>query len=1483
MLSPKMQRVKVNDSQLIMLSEKAHQDYTMKGPLHKRTEDMARWQLRWFLLYQNLLFYYENEQCSRPNGVVLLEGCYCETLITAKGKESEKQHEMNVTNGDSHSEMSQTTLLKHCFAIYYRRENERKYELKAATEFECKTWIDAIQSASFNKLLLQKEHLEQKYLHLLRITESEKSDKAQYESRCIDLKLEVQELRTELNAARKKLKATSHGSVSHTMGLFDNGDTLGVPVPTPLEMQKIKKVQSFFRGWLCRRRWKQIVEQYIKSPHAESMRKRNSLVFNMVEAEEDYTRQMEILVSCFLRPFLMAASSKKPPCCHEDVNSIFLNSESLLFFHQIFLKGLTSRMESWPTLVLGDLFDMLLPMLSIYQEYVRNHHYSLQVLTHCKQSSASFAALLTRLEKKTACGGRTLDTFLTYPMDHFPKYIVTLNEILAHTPFDHVERKSLENAKRQLEDLSRQMRDEVSETENLRKNLSVERMIVEGCDILLDVNQVFVRQGSLIQILDKPKGARSRLSATFGGKGDKEAIRQCFLFSNHLLLTTRSDNDGRLNLVPQIGKIPLSEAVLIEDPNEGANTDDDVCSMSSGISENSGSASANTTSHLQNRDFKIIVDLKLGGPQVTVHLVAATLQEKAAWISDFTQCTDSIHFSDHLLCPTLSDNSSITMPQAIKTDPSLFKDDVDIRFSRKLNSRKIPHIRSATPERLLQQLTDLRFLSIDFLNTFLLTYRVFTDGVIVLEALKKVFYESEPPGSDLHTGSFESLDVLGVGADTQLQIHDRRRSSVSGYESEISEIKSQSSCDFSKGYTLAQKGVWKSGLKKEEDRQTRMIAEAPSIIKRSPTIQSSTEPQSPAMLRKISIQADLDETDERKEEKKEETKIEEEDGCHLTIPKVINVSSSSETLTDNTVVSAPSSPGNLSSVTLVGSTGSGSGSGSSPQDGGTFSRGASSETDTPVATEVLKDDVQFTYEDSEANCKTPKSVGTPLRTPPTPLAKHGATAEKEKDASRQEKDKPQLAEAEITGSTTRPQSPEKVPQKQYHVNYYQHRASVVSAPAATARSGSVSTITSSFMVNRRSIQETEMGSQPGILQNDKAKAGVVITSSRQSQRSVGPVSFWSSSSIAATAFATATSAASNCLDDEINGSNRRGSYNTRRKESFISTAATMGVLNVLRHWVSKHAQDFESDPKLKSLTVKFLEDIIYCPHLLPAEHKIANQLLRLIIKEEQDSSKVDVKKLLIPPIVPSKENIETLSAMSIAEQMTYLDHKIFISLSNEEFLGQAWMKADKATRAPHILLMTKRFNEVNRLVVSEIIRRSSMSARVDAIEKWTAVADICRVLHNYNGVLQICAAFTNSSVYRLKKTWEKVSKPTKQTIEKLQNIVSSDGRFKNLRNALHRCDPPCIPYLGLYLTDLTSIEEGAPTITEDGLLNFSKMRMIANVIREIRHFQQTPYRIELITKVTNYLLDPSLLLNDKDLYNKSLEIEPRLSRLSTSN
>ena len=73
----------------------------------------------------------------------------------------------------------------------------------------------------------------------------------------------------------------------------------------------------------------------------------------------------------------------------------------------------------------------------------------------------------------------------------------------------------------------------------------------------------------------------------------------------------------------------------------------------------------------------------------------------------------------------------------------------------------------------------------------------------------------------------------------------------------------------------------------DEEQQLSLISETPSIIKRSPTIQSSTvsvDTHFPATPRKINIRVDKE-------------KEEENDDRHLTIPKVIAVSSSSETLT----------------------------------------------------------------------------------------------------------------------------------------------------------------------------------------------------------------------------------------------------------------------------------------------------------------------------------------------------------------------------------------------------------------------------------------------------------------------------------------------------------------------------------------------------------------------------------------------------------
>ena len=51
---------------------------------------------------------------------------------------------------------------------------------------------------SFNRLLLQKEELEQKHLHLLQIVESEKTAKFQYSQQCDELTTEIKKLRNEV-------------------------------------------------------------------------------------------------------------------------------------------------------------------------------------------------------------------------------------------------------------------------------------------------------------------------------------------------------------------------------------------------------------------------------------------------------------------------------------------------------------------------------------------------------------------------------------------------------------------------------------------------------------------------------------------------------------------------------------------------------------------------------------------------------------------------------------------------------------------------------------------------------------------------------------------------------------------------------------------------------------------------------------------------------------------------------------------------------------------------------------------------------------------------------------------------------------------------------------------------------------------------------------------------------------------------------------
>uniref|UniRef100_A0A336MFM3 CSON000770 protein n=1 Tax=Culicoides sonorensis TaxID=179676 RepID=A0A336MFM3_CULSO len=250
-------------------------------------------------------------------------------------------------------------------------------------------------------------------------------------------------------------------------------------------------------------------------------------------------------------------------------------------------------------------------------------------------------------------------------------------------------------------------------------------------------------------------------------------------------------------------------------------------------------------------------------------------------------------------------------------------------------------------------------------------------------------------------------------------------------------------------------------------------------------------------------------------------------------------------------------------------------------------------------------------------------------------------------------------------------------------------------------------------------------------------------------------------------------------------------------------------------------------------------------------------------------------------------NVLGLSVDDLASQMTLLDMQVFASIQTEEFQSCSWTKKDKCITSPNIVAMTRRFNNVSFWVVQEILNGVVAKERADIISHFIKIAKRLHELNNLHSLFAIVSAMRSASIFRMNNTWNALSKKDKQTLDKLAQLFSEDNNWETLRQYLETLKLPCIPYLGLYLTDLVYIDLAFPN-KSNGLDKEPRESKMNNILRIISEFQSSDYSfIEPKSEIQKYLQSMRYIeelqnIFEEEQYKKSLLLEPKMQTSTPS-
>jgi len=318
--------------------------------------------------------------------------------------------------------------------------------------------------------------------------------------------------------------------------------------------------------------------------------------------------------------------------------------------------------------------------------------------------------------------------------------------------------------------------------------------------------------------------------------------------------------------------------------------------------------------------------------------------------------------------------------------------------------------------------------------------------------------------------------------------------------------------------------------------------------------------------------------------------------------------------------------------------------------------------------------------------------------------------------------------------------------------------------------------------------------------------------------------------------------------------------------------------NFLRKWITENSFDFSKDVELQKQYLYFTSIIAQ------SDSKLSDVINSTLSKVKNRTS--TFRTSIFSSQAPTAHKTRSVSILTIldihsqelARQITLIDYETCRAIEPKECLGMAWTKPDKEERSPNLMAMIKRFNSLSKYIAFLLVNEANLKRRVQFLSYIIDLLGYLYELNNFNSIFSIIAGLGNSAVFRMKKTFSLLSKEKLKILEDIRTLTAPEKSWANYRNKIHKINPPCIPFLGVYQTDLTFIEEGNPSKLSNGFINWKKCRLTASVITEIQQYQTVPYNLTIHQPVQTFYQNCLMeieTVDDKKLFDLSLIAEPR--------